>query len=132
MPSCALQQTYSILPASILFRARVCFTQINSCTVPLQTLRPKLSSSEVQSKLCKLLQQHVQRCEEGFVKAQAQLQPLMVQLECVACDNPETVVVDQLLLPLLRERLHDAAVAHETSLVAAAEAAAAEILQAEV
>ena len=52
---------------------------------------------------------HVQCCEKQFGKAQAQLYPLLVELDCVACDNPEMLVVDQLLLPMLCKRLGAAA-----------------------
>ena len=98
----------------------------------MQSMEPNLCDAEEMQTLSDHLAASIELNISRFGKVQAQLHPLIDQLQCAACDNPEPLVADQLLLPMCRKVLFAKAEQHAKHMSAAAEAAADELLHSEV
>lgn len=74
---------------------------------------PKLCKPEQNKALREALQVQQAQCMKHFEQGCAVVHPLMAQLVEAACDDPGAVLLPQLVLPLLRERLGAKAQAHK-------------------
>ena len=98
----------------------------------MQDMKPNLCSTEDMQTLSDHLDASIKVIISHFDRVQAQLHPLIDQLQFAACDNPEPLVADQLLLPMCRKVFLAKAEQYAKRMSAAAEAAAEELLHSEV
>jgi hypothetical protein len=78
-----------------------------------QDIWPKLCKPEQNKALHEALQVQHAESMKHFEQGCAVVQPLMAQLVEAACDDPAALLLPQLVLPLLRERLEAKAQAHK-------------------
>ncbi len=78
-----------------------------------QDIWPKLCKPEQNKALHEALQVQHAESMKHFEQGCAVVQPLMAQLVEAACDDPAAVLLPQLVLPLLRERLEAKAQDHK-------------------
>lgn len=78
-----------------------------------QDIWPKLCKPEQNKALHEALQVQHAESMKHFEQGCAVVHPLMAQLVEAACDDPGAVLLPQLVLPLLRERLEAKAKAHK-------------------
>ena len=78
-----------------------------------QDIWPKLCKPEQCKAMHEMLQVQHAESMKHFEQGCAIVQSLMAQLVEAACDDPGAVLLPQLVLPLLRERLETKAKAHK-------------------